>query len=231
MEKIITPKGKYLFSPKILYLGRKQINKQIAKQNLSDFNKIANKNELKYGLIYGTLLGAVREQDFISHDEDIDLFVLSEQRDLFLSLLFELRKNGFEVVRYDRRGLISIIRGNEYIDIYIFSPLKKGVRVCCGECVLEKYLLNTVYYDFLSERILVPEDYEEYLQFQYSVDWKIPVYYTDFKVNKITMLRYFIKEKIKYSLPDWLFYRFVKNLENKIIDDFYIKAENYLKNI
>ena len=136
MQKIKTPIGVYSFSPKILYVGRKKIDKQIAKQNLSDFNSIANKNNLKFGLIYGTLLGAIREHDFIDHDEDIDLFVLSEQRDLLFNMLFELRKCDFEVVRYDRRGLISIMKNNEYIDIYIFTPLQKGVRVCCGECVV-----------------------------------------------------------------------------------------------
>lgn len=231
MEKIITPIGLYSFSPKILYVGRKKIDKQIAKQNLADFNSIANKNNLKFGLIYGTLLGAVREHDFIDHDEDIDLFVLSEQRDLLLEMLFELRKYDFEVVRYDRRGLISIMKNNEYIDIYIFSPLQKGVRVCCGECILEKYLLNTFFLDFLSESILVPTDYEEYLQFQYGKDWTTPVYYTDFKVSRITMLVFSMKEKFKYCLPDILFYKFVKRLEKKIIDKFFRHVEESQINI
>jgi len=228
MQKIKTPIGVYSFSPKILYVGRKKIDKQIAKQNLSDFNSIANKNNLKFGLIYGTLLGAIREHDFIDHDEDIDLFVLSEQRDLLFNMLFELRKCDFEVVRYDRRGLISIMKNNEYIDIYIFTPLQKGVRVCCGECVVEKYLFNTISLNFLSESILVPADYEEYLQFQYGKDWTTPVYYTDFKVSKITMFVFFMKEKIKYCLPDILFNKFVKRLEKKAIDRFFRRLEEYM---
>ncbi len=229
MEKIITPLGAYYFSPKILYLGRKKINRQIARQNLSDFNRIAQKNKLYFGLLYGTLLGAIREHDFIEHDEDIDLFVLSEQRDLLLQMLFELRENGFEVVRYDRRGLISIMKNNEYIDLYIFGPLKEGIRSCCGECVLEKYLLNTVIYAFLSENVLIPADYEEYLLFEYGPDWRTPVYYTDFKVSKMATIMMFIKEKIKYRLPDVLFYKYVQRLEKKLIDKFDAKMNVFIK--
>ncbi|OJV42584.1 MAG: hypothetical protein BGO29_11955 [Bacteroidales bacterium 36-12] len=227
MEKIKTPKGIYRFSLKILYLGRKRIDKKISKQNLSDFNAIATRNNLKFGLLYGTLLGAIREQDFIAHDEDIDLFVLFEQQDLFLSMLFELRENGFEVVRYDRRGLVSIMRNNEYIDIYFFRPFREGIRTCCGECVFEKYLLDTIYMDFLSEKVLVPKDYEEFLIFQYGKDWKIPVYFTDFNVSKLYQLLFFLKEKIKYKLPDFIFYPYVRKLEQKLIDDFYQKLEKF----
>ncbi|MEA4935060.1 hypothetical protein SDC9_71999 [bioreactor metagenome] len=231
MEKINTPNGIYTFTPKILYVGRKKIDKKIAKQNLSDFTKIANNNNLKFGLIYGTLLGAVREHDFIDHDEDIDLFILSEQRDLFLKMLFDLRKNNFEVVRYDRRGLVSIMKNNEYIDIYIFSPFQKGVRKCCGEFVLEKYLLNTTYLNFLSESILIPKEYKEYLEFQYGVGWTTPVCYTDFKVSKFALFIFYLKEKIKYRLPDFLFYKFVRRLEKDAEDVFFRNAEGYLINM
>ncbi|GAB1415657.1 hypothetical protein MASR2M117_10630 [Paludibacter sp.] len=227
MEKIITPKGVYKFSFKILFLGRKQINKQISKQNLLDFSKIAKNNNLTFGLLYGTLLGAIREQDFITHDEDIDLFILSEQADLFLSMLFELRENGFEVVRYDRRGLVSIMRNNEYIDIYFFKPFREGIRTCCGECVYEKYLLDTTFIDFLSESVLIPREYEEYLRFQYGNNWRTPVYYTDFQIGKVSQILFFIKEWIKYKLPDFIFYPYVKKLEQNFIDDFYQKKEKF----
>lgn len=37
-------------------------------------------------------------------------------------MLFELRENRFEVIRYDRRdGLCSIMRKEEYIDIKIWD--------------------------------------------------------------------------------------------------------------
>ena len=66
MAKIKTGVGVYHYSIKPLYVGRKKIDKQIAKENLLDFNSLAIKYKLKFGLAYGTLLGAVRESDFIA---------------------------------------------------------------------------------------------------------------------------------------------------------------------
>jgi hypothetical protein len=225
MAKIATKNGIYHFKPKTLFVGLKKINRSIAKQNLLDFNRIAKENNLPFGLIYGTLLGAIRENDFIEHDEDIDLYILGEYNEIILNLLFVLRNNGFEVARYDRRGLISIIRNDEYIDIYIFHKFEKGVRICCGECVLEKHIIDTTHIDFLTESFMIPRDYLGYLQFQYGSDWKVPIHYTDFKVKKSVIFLMKIKERMKYILPDSLFSLFVLGLEKKTIQSFYNKVK------
>jgi glycerol-3-phosphate cytidylyltransferase len=225
MAKIKTEKGNLYFSHKALYLGRKKINKAVAKQNLLDFNAVAKQNNLSFGLLYGTLLGAIRENDFIEHDEDIDLFILDEQRQVLYNLLFKLKEIGFEVARYDRRGLISIIRNNEYIDIYIFKKYIKNVRICCGECVIEKFLEQTTTLNFLTESFTVPKDYLEYLVFQYGRDWQTPIAYSDFKVKKNTIIFCEIKERIKYYLPDFIFYPLIKQNEKQFIDSFFKKVE------
>ena len=75
------------------------------------------------------MLGAVREKDFIDHDEDIDLGADYKDVDKFLLMLFELRENAFEVARWDDRGLISIIRNNEYIDIYFFKKYSVANKI------------------------------------------------------------------------------------------------------
>lgn len=72
-------------------------------------------------LFYGTLLGAVREHDFIDHDEDIDLVLFKKDMRKFENQLFKLRECGFEMARYERRGFCSIIRKGEYIDLYFMS--------------------------------------------------------------------------------------------------------------
>lgn len=224
MARIKTERGIYHFSIKPLYVGRKKIDKTIAKDNLLEFNSIAKKNGLKFGLVYGTLLGAVRERDFIDHDEDIDLFVLDEDKHILMNMLFELRNIGFEVARYDRRGLISIIKNNEYIDFYIFSKFKTGVRTCCGECILERFLEETVEFDFQTEKFLVPKDYLDYLHFQYGSDWQTPIPYSDFSLRKTVRISLMIKEYVKSILPDFLFYKYVRKNERAFIDSFYRKA-------
>lgn len=227
---ITTPLGKYLYKQKILYLGIKPINKVQADENLKLLKKILIDCNVPFGLIYGTLLGAVREHDFITHDEDIDLFVLEENKAFFLSSLFVLRKNGFEVIRDDGRGLISIIRKGEYIDFYIFKKIKEDIRVCSGLCILDKFLTETSTILFRGETYLIPKDYEEFLRFEYGENWKTPIPYTDFKVSKFRKLIFYIKEYTKDLLPDSIYLKIKRRKEEKSINDFYCKLKGYKNN-
>jgi hypothetical protein len=75
---INTLKGKYTYKYVPIFLGIKPIDKAIAKENLLLLKDILDKNHLRFLLLFGTLLGAVREHDFIAHDEDIDLVMKKE---------------------------------------------------------------------------------------------------------------------------------------------------------
>ena len=101
---------------------------EVSKLNLLDLKQQLNHNRVPFGIIYGTLLGAVREQYFLAHDDDVDIFMLDENRKKLLSLLINFRKLGFEVARYEG-DLLSIIRKGDYIDIYFFR--KKHFRKAC----------------------------------------------------------------------------------------------------
>ncbi|MDR2956397.1 MAG: LicD family protein [Prevotella sp.] len=224
--KIDTPKGlyKYKFIP--IYVGIKKIDKIIAKENLLLFKRIADENSLRFGLCYGTMLGAIREHDFIEHDEDIDLFILSEQRDVFLSMLFELRKYSFEVARYDRRGgLISIIRKGEYIDIYIFSPMKDDLREALGDPMPEKYLKNLSLYEFQGESFLGASDSIEMMQFFYGENWSTPIVYADFDLPFYKKMIQYIMWYTIYYMPDCLFYKVMEARKQKKIDRYEMRLE------
>ena len=108
MRKLFTSQGVYKYNPVDLYYGRKIIDRKISKNNLLDFKKILDSKEIYFGIIFGTLLGAIRENNFIIHDEDVDVFILEEDKHKFMSLLFDLRENGFEVARYQKK-VISIL--------------------------------------------------------------------------------------------------------------------------
>jgi len=210
-----------------LFLGVKRIDKKLAAENLLLLKKFLELRNVSFGLIAGTLLGAVREKDFISHDEDIDLFILDEQKYIFLNLLPDLKKEGFDVARYDRRGLLSIIRNGEYIDIYFFTPLCDKIRHCCGWCVPEDFLLKTTTIKFKDNDFIVPFDYEGFLVYEYGHNWRTPIKWVDFEMPKWKRKLNEWKEKIKELLPDFIFYPMARRIEKKVLKKYESNLARY----
>jgi len=72
-------------------------------------------------------------------------------------------------------GLLSLLREDEYIDVYFFKKTKFGNRIRNGhQTVKESFLIDTIEYDFLGESFNVARHYEEFLVYLYGKDWKIP---------------------------------------------------------
>ena len=79
MKTIVTSTGKKIqYEPLSLYRGVQFIDKRVAKENLFILKDILDKNNISFGLIAGTLLGAVRHKGFIPWDDDIDVGMLSQ---------------------------------------------------------------------------------------------------------------------------------------------------------
>ena len=76
---------KYKFYP--LYEGIKELDKEISMRNLITLKDVADEYGFRFYLAYGTLLGAVREHDFIAHDEEIDWAAEFAQLDVFMAML------------------------------------------------------------------------------------------------------------------------------------------------
>lgn len=186
------------FKSEPLYLGRKKIDKEISKMNLEILSDFLNSVEIPFILGYGTLLGAIREKDFITHDEDIDICLLKQYFYKFLTEYKEFSKTGFRIVRYDPRGFLSVMRDNEYIDMYFFSEVDSKCSECCGEFMLTKYLTETTEIDFLQHKYLIPTQYEEFLQMQYGENWNVPIEYTQSKEKQIIQI---VKYYMKFVLP------------------------------
>lgn len=68
-----------------------------AENTLLSLGRALEENNIKAWLVYGTLLGYVREKDFISHDFDIDLGLFHNKSNLGLEKV--LTKYGFKKVR------------------------------------------------------------------------------------------------------------------------------------
>ena len=82
--KLNTERGVYRYKFVPIFQGIKRINKKIAHENLLILKRLCDEAGLKFILFYGSLLGAVREHDFITHDEDIDVVMYKSDMQKFI---------------------------------------------------------------------------------------------------------------------------------------------------
>jgi len=168
--------------------------------------------KIKYFLQTGILLGAVRDNDFIKWDWDIEISVFSKD---FLPRIHivanSLKKKGFRILNINEKKNDSKIdfigEFEENVTGYtIFSwnyskLLKKYWRRELS--VPEKFLKDFSSVNFLGKKFNCPNNPEQYLEFAYG-NWKIPLRTADknlYNTNK------FKNKPISY----------LKELKNKLI--------------
>ena len=209
MATLNTTKGLFHYKPKVLYLGIKQIDKEIAFENLKLLMPVLEKKGIQVGPVYGTLLGIIRDNDFIEWDEDIDLYLLKEDEKKFQDVLWDLKDIGFELIRYERSGLYSVMRNGEYIDFYVFKPVNSQMRNNAGDYILEKYLKNVIAWNFKGINLQIPAEYEEYLEITYG-NWKTPVKYADYEMSPMKKAIVKFTHIVKRQIPDFLYFPLIK---------------------
>lgn len=210
-----------------LYRGVKIIDKEKSFTNLVVLKQILDNHDVKFQLAYGTLLGAIREKDFISHDEDIDLVILEEDKNTFMNTLPVLVENGFRIARYDRRGLLSVIRDGEYMDVYFFAKHADGLRTCSGMLCPATFLENVSLIDFKGEKFNAPTDYVGFFEYEYGENWMIPIKWANFEPSYFHVLKMNLRMKIRDILPDWIFFWLAKGAEKKLEARYMPKVVRY----
>jgi lipopolysaccharide cholinephosphotransferase len=202
---------RYKFIP--IYQGIKRIDKSIAQENLEILKDVCDNANLRFVLFYGTLLGAVREHDFITHDEDIDVIMYKSDMEKFLTLLFTLRDRGFELARYESRGFLSIIRKGEYIDVYFYEEYPKDANLwyCCQDICKKEFVFDLIPYNFLGKEYYIPRNYIQYLEYYFGLDWQTPIQIFDYNKSRISIIKEYTIQYIKALLPNKL----VRMLQNR----------------
>ena len=177
MKQVIqTSRGDISFEPtREFFDSEKKINKKISRENILILRDVLIKTKVRWGLLFGTLLGAVREGDFIEWDIDTDIFVFDEDKQDLLDSIPDLQNNGFRVIRFnDNKTILSIERNNDYIDFYFFKKSFSG-RKCEKYFIPKKFFINFSEINFFDKNFPTFNHVKEYLVFQYGNTWNIKI--------------------------------------------------------
>lgn len=156
-----------------LSYGQKKLNRAICKSNLLDLRETCLQHDIPFGLAFGTLLGAIREHDFIAHDEDVDVYIIEDHRKNFSAALNGLIKIGFEIVRYEG-DVLSISRNGEYIDVYFFR--ERGAFFKCGKFKIPSIFFITMEpINFLGKEFYTHNTPLDLLIYLYGKNWQTPI--------------------------------------------------------
>lgn len=192
----------------IYYLGHpilKRIRERGKKKQIKNFHKYGEEllsklssackeHNVVFWLDFGTLLGAIREHDFIKHDFDIDVAVHFEDRKAFQSAITDF---GFTLARefriMDENKLIGLEQTFSYkkvlIDIFYyrrntddsfilntFVPILDDPNLAgkaeIKETIVPYYGLKP--YIFKGIPVNIPKDEISYLKFHYGENYMTP---------------------------------------------------------
>jgi lipopolysaccharide cholinephosphotransferase len=159
-----------------------KINYETCKQTFLEFTDLLNKLNIPFRLAYGTLLGAIREKDFIKGDTDIDFIVPYESREKILKVKNWFELNGFKIIR-DWDFLITFKNKGNTIDLYFFKQ-RNIIDVLLNRVTIKQgwwgAYLNKKYFDkwfeipFCDKKFYTIGYPTEWLCKMYGQDWFIP---------------------------------------------------------
>lgn len=217
---IKTSKGSIYFIRKYPSIHQR-VDELVMLENIQILQIYLDKIGVEWGPAFGTLMSIVRNNGFLPWATAADFFILKEDEERFKDVLWLLREAGFELVRYERRGLYCLVRKNQWISFYVLRKISSDIRHSGGSHFLfDKYIHQMVKWDFRGIPLNVPEQLDEYLTFQYG-DWTHAKNTNAGKSNFIEQLKLWIKDR----LPDKLYYALILKHHQKDFDAFRKRCE------
>lgn len=207
MAKIKTSKGFLEYQSHLLHFGDKVIDKEVMLENLRVLSIYLDKIDINWGPAFGTLIGIVRNDDFQPWKPVFDIYILKEDEERFKDILWLLIDAGFGLVRHERRGLYYLERNGEYFKVFVLHKISSDVRHTGGsDFIHEKYLQNTVKWDFKGIMLNVPTEVDEYLTFQYGEDWITPKQTVMYSDGLFAKYWHWGITKVQDLMPDSVYY-------------------------
>lgn len=220
MAHIKTSKGFLEYKSHLLDFSSKVLKPEPMLENLQILSHYLDKIDINWGPAFGTLIGIVRNDDFQPWKPVFDIYILKEDEERFKDILWLLKDVDFELVRYERRGRYYLKRNNEYIKVFVLTKVCSDVRhTGSSDFIHEKYLQNTVKWDFKGVLLNVPQEVDEYLSFQYG-DWTIPKQTVWYNYGLIKRYFHWFTTWIQDHLPDSLYYQWTLNRRKSDFEHF-----------
>lgn len=152
-----------------------------ANEILTKASSLLDKCGIEFFLAFGTLLGAVRESDFIKGDEDVDI-VIKDEEALYDNLPY-LWEHGLFINRIFKSELYSFHTEARkgHLDIYILKPVEcwpynKWCVSIRGHYPPIKYFerIEKGHYSIRNICYPYPKNPEDLLEWWYGKTWRIP---------------------------------------------------------
>jgi lipopolysaccharide cholinephosphotransferase len=160
-------------------MSGEHMNKQVALNNLLIIRDLFAARGIPMFLTFGTLLGAIREKDFIAHDDDVDVGVFSRSRDAILTLIPELENRGFRMRSVRDERVYKLERQAIKLDLFCAVPKKtfRGRRwdLDGKTTIAARYLDGLEEIEFLGHRFPVPQDPRGVIRSLYGRTWNVPI--------------------------------------------------------
>lgn len=227
MSQLKTSKGYLPYDNKILYFGGKKMNPNVVLENLHILSIYLDKIDINWGPAFGTLIGIIRNDNFQPWKPVFDVYILKEDEERFKDVLWLLKEVGFELSRYERRGRYYLERNGEFFKIFVLQKISSEVRhTGSTDFIHEKYLQNTVKWDFKGIEMNVPQEVDEYLTFQYG-EWVIPhqtvMYSTNFLIKWYNKFKFWIMD----NLPDKVYFYYTYKRRKRDFENFKDRCSSF----
>jgi hypothetical protein len=157
---------------------------------LRDFTEACGEANIAPFLMWGTLLGCVREGGLLKHDRDIDVGILARDWPKRSLLIDAMHRRGYGVKEYYNYQIKFIGRDLlGRLDVDVFFPWK-GKMICCLDYGSGKWgswfplhaFNNFRRLTFLGTRVSIPDPPERVLETAYG-DWRTPIKKFDWQNN------------------------------------------------
>lgn len=181
-----------------------------------------NKLGINWGPAFSSLIGIVRNDGYLSWANNLCIYILKEDEERFKDELWAIVADGFEVIRYERRGLYYLRKDKQYIKIFILRKIASNVRHTGGsDFIFEQYLHDTTKWEFRGMMLNVPSELDEYLTFQYG-NWVVPIQYKNKQVVRIFT---HLSQRLQDLLPSSVYYKWMIARRQKDFKRFKVLCE------